>query len=259
MLLERENFLKKKDNFRFQKLEPSDTFRNEKKFLILTGFYPIIKKSVYYNVSTVINVFASFGQFFSMLIQIFLETDLSKIIDILYYLMTQTAYLVKLINFIIKRRNMFVIEEICKVNVFNLQQRHQYRFLKEAHDSTEIVAVIFRLLCCGVVLFYGVFPVIDNNYSIKPPLSGWYPMDKEKYRILIYFFQIVAVGLSAFSNSNIDLLNMKLISMGSAQLDILMDNLQNLVPTNINDQEEIDNVVEKKLKIHVIHHNTILR
>lgn len=184
---------------------------------------------------------------------------MSKIVDILYYLMTQTAYLVKLVNFIIKRRNMFVIEEICEENVFNMQQKHQYRFLKEAHHSTEIVAVIFRLLCCGVVLFYGVYPVIDNNYSIKPPLSGWYPMDEENYRIFIYLFQVIAVGLSAFSNSNIDLLNTKLISMGSAQLDILMDNLKNLVPSHINDQEQLDNLVENRLKIHVIHHNTILR
>lgn len=224
------------------------------------GIYPREEHTrLFYYVGFLITLFFSFGLFFTMSIDLFIEKEMSQIISILYYLPQQTAYVIKLINFIIKGNEMKKIEEIFEMNLFNLHKEHQYDYLNDAIRKTRIIANVFRLLCCLVVLFYALPPMFTENMKI--PLPGWYPFDVEKYAVYIYLFEVTAVFVSATINSNIDILDVRLISMGTAQLNVLMSNLENVVEDDEIKhlkRENLEKIVEERLKVYVKHHQIIL-
>lgn len=242
-----------------QKPHPKSIIDTEKLILTLGGIYPQNVYNLFYYVCFLVTLFFSFGLFFVMFIDLFIETELSEIISILYYFPQQAAYVCKLINFVVKAKKMRRIEEIFNKDLFNLHKEHQYRFLNESIEKTRIIANVFRLLCCLVVLFYALPPMFEEKMKI--PLPGWYPFDVERNAFLIYIFEVIAVFVSATINSNIDILDVRLISMGTAQLNVLMDNLENILTeeeVNAFKVETLNGMAEERLKTVAKHHQTIL-
>lgn len=222
------------------------------------GIYPLDAPNAISYIAFIVTLFMSFGLFFAMGIQLFIEKEMAKIINILYYLPQQTAYVFKLINFLYNGKTIHKIQIIFNSSLFNLHKEQQYHFLNDAIYKTKIIGNIFRMLCCGVVAFYGMQPLYSND---PMPLPAWYPFDINKYSVVIYFFEVLGVLVSATINSNIDLLNVRLISLGTAQLEILTDNLENVADTeeiHRMSEQEMNNVVEERVQIYAQHHQLIL-
>lgn len=239
-----------------------DGYIFEKKLLTISGMYPVKNPSIFYYGRSIITWFLSCANLVSQLIMMYQEAgDLSKITSLLYYCMTQTAFICKLLNFNLRKRLLIVMEEELRNPLFNTFSRDQNKkYLQSPISGLKQIASIFRVLCALVLLFYAIFPSIDKNPDNPLPMQGWYPFDIKKYRMYVYVFQVVSVGVSAFNNSTMDILTSGLITTASVQFLILKDNLRNMVE-NLpqKTRNDISEVVDRRLEKCVRHHNDILK
>ncbi|CAH1108941.1 unnamed protein product [Psylliodes chrysocephalus] len=118
---------------------------------------------------------------------------------------------------------------------------------------------MFRVLCVFVVIFYGLFPILDKNpeETKKLPLPLWFPFEIDKSYYFIWFMTVLSICIGAWTNSNIDILTIMLITLATAQFEILKKRLRSIVP--INDEHMDERLLMRKLKDCVIHFNDINR
>lgn len=237
-------------------------FQVEKQLLIYAGYYPLKIKSFYYYFRFALTCIINGGQFLSLALEIVLRFNMNTILDVLYIFLTQASLISKLINFIINRKNVFVVEDIISTNEFRLVSTNTQKAFYSTLKSSKFVATWYRVTCICSLLFYAIFPILDSNSDLKTPLRSWYPFNEEKYRICIYVSQIISLIHSAYNNSAIDLLAVRLIKLGSAQFDVLKDKLVHFYDEDedvFKNEEEKDDVLGRRLKQYVEHHLLILR
>lgn len=197
-----------------------------------------------------------------MTFELILRFDVSTILDVLYYLFTQIALISKVINFIINRNNLLIIEDVISTKEFRSVTKNTQNIFHEIFKNTGVVATWYRITCLCAFFFYAVFPIVDWNSDSKVPLRSWYPFDEEKYNTYIYIFQIFSIFASAYNNSGIDLLTVRLISLALAQYDVLKDKLIHFYNENedvFEGEYEKDVVLRTRLKYCIQHHVLILR
>lgn len=131
-----------------------------------------------------LTTFFSLGQLIAMLIQTTQETDLNKIIDILYFCMTQTAYLCKLFNFLAMREGFRKIESFARKSIFNRQTKEQNDLIQTEISRCVKIAKFYRFLCLLVISLMTLYPIVDRTNEKQLPLTGWYPIDKDKYYLV---------------------------------------------------------------------------
>ncbi|CAH1381872.1 unnamed protein product [Tenebrio molitor] len=194
-----------------------------------------------------------------MLIQLILERDdLSKVSETLHYFVTHVTFLYKLKNFTSRGKNLLNIEDTLTLPVFYGFSFDQLRQLKREMDDCKTVGKVFRVTCVGAVALYGMVPFLDKNKSMSLPLPGWIP-DKVigKYYHATFLFQMTAVTMTAYVNSTIDILTWMLMTVGSAQFNILKENLKNIdYRSEGNDKQS--KIIERNFNKCVKHHKAIV-
>lgn len=95
-------------------------------------------------------------------------------------------------------------------------------------SNVNLVAKGFRCSCVLVVLFYLLFPLLDEGDEYKLPYPGIFPWDIKNHYYLCVMIQVIMVGHSAYNNSSLDILTVKLITIGSASLDALCVSLSKI-------------------------------
>ncbi|EEZ99358.2 Putative odorant receptor 71a-like Protein [Tribolium castaneum] len=118
--------------------------------------------------------------------------------------------------------------------------------------STKMVGTTFRLLCVVCVFAWGMVPYIDHTKAQALPLPGWLPYNTTKYYYPTFVFQMVALSITACINSTIDILTWMLITIASAQFDILKEKLK-----SIDYRHELV-TIEFEFKACVKHHKEIV-
>jgi hypothetical protein len=200
-----------------------------------------------------------YAQLLSMLIQLILERDdLSKVSETLHYFVTHVTFLYKLKNFTSRGKNLLNIEDTLTLPVFYGFSFDQLRQLKREMDDCKTVGKVFRVTCVGAVALYGMVPFLDKNKSMSLPLPGWIP-DKVigKYYHATFLFQMTAVTMTAYVNSTIDILTWMLMTVGSAQFNILKENLKNIdYRSEGNDNQS--KIIERNFNQCVKHHKAIV-
>lgn len=160
-----------------------------------------------------------------MVIEIFLNLDnFSVISNTMYYSMTQTSYLCKLINFILNQKKLKTLEQILSSAIFNQHNtKEEDSFIKDVIKKSKIMSIAFRSGIVTLCILYLIYPHFEPEDSLALP--GWYPLNTTKYRNTVITTQVLSVAISAHNNSTLDLLNYVLIMLGSAQMEILMEKL----------------------------------
>ncbi|KYB28981.1 hypothetical protein TcasGA2_TC032272 [Tribolium castaneum] len=234
-----------------------NAFETERTLLTLSGFYPrrTKKYNFFYNTSALINLFIAYGQLFSMVVQMVIDrNELSKLSETLLFFMTHFTFLCKLTNFVYYKKKMFEIED-------NLSRKIFYGFelwqIKPKIDSCKFIAKIFRILCILVVLFYTLVPYLDDKEDLSLPLPGWLPYNTKKYYYPTVIFQVMSVSVSAYNNSSIDVLTCMLITVASAEFNLLKGALKTIDfhPKGHNTKQ----LIEAKFENCVNHHKEIVK
>lgn len=168
--------------------------------------------------------FFSLTLLLSMVIECCLSiTNLGKIGQILFYFTTQLSYVCKLSNFVYNRKRMLTLEEILKHHLFTHHDEQQNSFIKNAKNTLKMLSITFRTSVTAVIVFFFLFPFLDNDPENPLIVPGWFYVDIKKYTKSIVVFQIISLIISANINSTIDILTCELICLGSAQFEILKD------------------------------------
>lgn len=154
--------------------------------------------------------------------------ELSKLSETLLYFMTHLTYICKLMNFGCHRSQMLQIEDMLRRPVFYGYRQIELKKLKERVASTKLIGKTFRLMCVFCVLAWGLVPYLDNSKTKGLPLPGWLPYNTTKYYYPTFVFQMTALSITACVNSTIDILTWMLITLASAQFDILKEKLKNI-------------------------------
>ncbi|KAJ3666144.1 hypothetical protein Zmor_001598 [Zophobas morio] len=117
---------------------------------------------------------------------------------------------------------------------------------------------LFRVLCILTVAFYGMFPFIDEDPEHMLPLPGWFPFDIKTYQYELVAAQTIGIGIGAFINSTLDILPTILITLASAQFDILKERLRTVM--KVDERWEISSkIVKKRLNNCIMYHNFLLQ
>lgn len=129
-----------------------------------------------------------------------------------------------------------------------------------------LVQKMFRLFMTmyeGTVTLWAIFPLFDTN-KMRLPLSGWYPYSTEGIFpfICTYFYQIVGCVYLACLNCSLDIFIAGIMVNVTAQLDVLLDKLEN-GGQNFEEEHEGNKEIEKEnlkfLKSCAIHHEQIIK
>ncbi|CAH1373873.1 unnamed protein product, partial [Tenebrio molitor] len=237
-----------------------DAFAIDKSLLLLSGYYPRRnnKNNFVYIFRAFLHSSFVYLQFLSMIAELIMaRNDLSKISETLHYFMTVLTYVYKLQNFLARRRNLLDIEDRLKEPVFYGFSLDQLRQLKSEIDSCRTVGKLFRIMCVGAVGLYALVPFLDKNKAMNLPIPGWFPYNVTKYYSLTYAFQMIGVGMTAYVNSTIDILTWMLMTVASAQFNILKENLKN-IDYRFGKEDGQKKIIENNFNNCVKHHKAIV-
>lgn len=233
----------------------------EKFLLTLSGFYPLDKFNIFHYLSRFINFTISIILLITFTFEIILTEDLMNSMDTLKVFVIHIFFVAKLIVFMFNSKRMKNVEILMQNKLFNLHNNNnnkQYCYIRDVIDNTALIGNIYRICCTFYVVSSTMIGPILNRKDRQVAMAGRYGFDTKKYFVEVSIFQAIALSISAYNNSSIDILNTRLIAMASAQFDVLIDNLRNSVPTECNDKTLFNRKVEDRLKLCVQHHEIII-
>lgn len=191
----------------------------------------------------------------------FNSSNLEKLSEMLLFCMTQFAFLNKLSNFIVQKNNLRKLEAMLQSYLLTNVMEKETRILQNHVSEGRLLAKIYRVLCFLVVLFYALFPFLDDRSgtSHRFPLPCWFPFDETHYYYQVFFLEILSIAIGAWINSNIDILTVMMCILATAEFQILGERLTAILeplPGSASDEEDIE--VKMKLRDCVDQYNELL-
>ncbi|XP_060522984.1 putative odorant receptor 85d isoform X2 [Cylas formicarius] len=235
----------------------SQSYDTEKILLGIAGFYPTkIRRGLLVSLVCSTVVFITFTQFASVTVYAKKQiSDVTKISEIFLFSTTQIAFVNKLINFVVKNENTVKIDGLLSDTVLTRVNKHESRMLRNEIQKAKTAAVLYRILCASVVISYGIFPQFDRTPGKKNyPFYGEYPFNPDNYYVAVYIVQVCVVGVSAWLNSTMDLLFVKLTTLATVLFAILSERIKNASNRRRNEDVTVDVALRKC----VVYYNTLL-
>lgn len=192
-----------------------------------------------------------------MILLIFLgSTSIEDITEHLFFSVAQTCYVCKLLIFIFQKKNILKLEKILKQEILSCLSLDEEQLLMDLVKVIRIGAVIFRIFCGVNVVFFGVCALInkDKDGNMGMPVPLYVPFNPQNYYFTVFFLSELSLAVGAWTNSNLDILTVMLVTLGIGQMEILKNRFENVVQTF--KEEEI---IERKLKNYAMHLNEIYR
>lgn len=210
------------------------------------------KFNVFHYFKAAVTYFSLFATCSSIIIQTVHERELDRIIDSLYFLITLTAYIFKLFNYLYKRDLMLSINEMLSGEAFNRYTKNQEKLIKRTVRKCRVLGFLFKSAIASSTIMYFIYPLIDNRPDIILPYPGWFPFDIVKYRYACVIFQVFfGLSLNALMNATIDLITIGLVAIGTTHYEILIDDLLK-IKSGKNKEE-----IEKHVYNCIIYHDHI--
>lgn len=219
----------------FQTFDLRNVFSIEKTILTISGFYPrrstaTSKSFDYYSYYSrlLFSLLVSYGHTFLMIAEIALNIDdLSKLSECLLYFITQVTSICKLMNFLVNQTTLLDIEDmLAEPQFYGFTDRQFHQYVAKEMAIVDFVTKQFRVSCVLVVLGYSAIFQLNYYDVIELNVPGWDLL--KKFYLPVSILQILSIVISASNNSSMDITTWKLISIATAQLHILKDNLENI-------------------------------
>lgn len=152
------------------------------------------------------------------------------------------------------------LEVILENPLTHVKDQSGRAMLEEAKKSLHIMAILYRGATFAVILFFGLFSVLDSESESPLIVPGWFYVDVNEYATQVVTYQLVSILVSANFNSTMDIFTYRLIKLGSVQFEILQNNLSDLLSLSSKDvsTKEEDYAVIKYLKTAIVRHDMLL-
>lgn len=228
---------------------------------MISGYYPTKNPSILYISGAIVNWFFSLSLILSMLIHMYLNIeDGEKVLQTLYFLLTEFTYVCKVINLISHKKLILEIEKILiSFDEYNQNAKPRIEALIK-HCSKLSFRYLSAVYICGGA--YGVGGIFFKNPENQMPIPGWFPVNVNKYADWLAAYQTIAILSTGLNNTILDILAWCMINAGSTQLLILMDSLQNIHNVSNSNGRILENkqkIILGNLKKCVDHNNKILQ
>lgn len=241
-----------------------DAISNEIAIMKSFGLIPMYNQTMPQNrilfyMKYVINLIVTFSFSVSIWMNIILNFENSgEVIETLYFGLTETTFVAKLINIHFRYKTYQNLVKYLSNPVFNQYTREQEAFIKKGITLVHIFAHAFRGCVTITIMFFIVFPFLDKSDNLLI-IPSWFPSSVERYQFFCYLFQLWGIIINGYVHSSHDSMVAGLIMMGSAQFEILKNNLNNLrkglrMPASDIEKEMQEDYILKKLRTYVHHH-----
>ncbi|XP_030753545.1 odorant receptor 43a-like [Sitophilus oryzae] len=190
----------------------------------------------------------------SLLIDICMPNDLTKKIDGVMFFIEETAFVFKLILFMWNINELNAIENMLEdFNSYNLKFS-DLENIKENLKEITYLRKTYRTSCFVCSAFYAVPPLLRKDVKYALPYSTYLPYDITNNFTYVptFIYQVGSVLVSAHLNTMIDMINIKLVTLGSCLLQVLMNKLKD-IGINLDEDDSV------KYRECLILHNKILR
>lgn len=224
-----------------------------------------IQKIGYYIYSVIIVTFFFYLYTLSYMTDVAMSFgDLEKFSKGSFLLLTLLAEIAKAFPIQTKQAKLQDLLDRMDGEIFKPKIQKHYDIITKYISLIKVMFKIFMCMYEGTVTLWALFPLFDRSTKMRLPLSGWYPFSSENSPAfeLTYLYQIVGCVYLACLNCSLDIFISGMMVNIIAQLDILLDKLENGdgEGKENNDEEIFDGVEHMMfLKDCAIHHESIIR
>lgn len=180
--------------------------------------------------STLILVFL-LGHIFFQAANIFvIFDDLEAVTGTIFILLTEIMAIFKSYYLI---KNMKILKQLMGVlnnRLFQPKSSQQISTIGPFLGFWSTIYYSLSIISAGAIVFWAVFPILDQSHESRLPFLAWYPFDYKvsPYYELVYIYQIMSTSYIGSVNLNIDTLIACLNMYAGCQFDLLCDNLRNI-------------------------------
>lgn len=248
-----------------------DAINLQKRMLLVTGCWPVRNPSFAYRCKYFLSwsIDISFQFFlFGELYKNFTTGEYKEMTELLSFMASEVPYLFKHL-FFDWNRNRFM-DALDKLNkpMFNDYPKVCDVYVQETIKYARIFMRFYQFTVINLVLLYFLKPFFSQQMAIRFSV-----FDFGSFWWFFHVYQVMCIGIACYNNSTFDILALGIISIGSAQFEILRDKLINATKWadlknadidngSVNVELEMDEVLDKKINRYlgqcVKHHLGIL-
>nr|CAI5849148.1 unnamed protein product [Callosobruchus analis] len=238
----------------FQDYNFKEALAGEHRLLSTFGFYP--------DRSSNLLKWQHLRKVFSIAVTVNLTTSILFVVDFsnltaftetAVFLPTQLGFIGKLTMFYLRKHLLFHIENMLQKPSFYGFTSEQLTRIKKNLQGTYTVTSYFRGFTVVYIIIAITFPLLQRDDRALP-YNSWQPYDitKASYYYATFASQIIALIVTAFTNSSIDVMYYLTLNIACCQLDLLMDRLKGI------DYSGRANRIQNNLVKDVVHHYDIV-
>lgn len=187
--------------------------------------------------------------------------SLADLARIMFYFITQFSYICKMINYVLNKKVILIVEGILEDPMLILHDQKQHAIRNNTETSIRRAAAVYRISVLSAVICFGLFSFLDKESESPLLVPGWFYIDVNVYAVEVVTYQLISMFVSAHYNSTMDIFAYSLIKLGSSEFEILQDSITNALNLNLKTRSttEEDDVAIDRLKLCVEQHNILLK
>nr|QBB72941.1 odorant receptor [Protaetia brevitarsis] len=243
-----------------KRINQYDSLDFERKVLYLTGVYCGRKfpNNAAFKIYRIVNTSTAFLFLFLMAAKMIVERDnLELVFDVLHTFISQITLIIKAIYLCKVLPKYNALEERLTEPIFNQQTPDQDALISENILGYKYAAFTLHGLAWVALVLYTICPIIEGPILAIP---FWLPSGLDNYKMFVKIYEVLCTWTLSSGDPALDLLPVCLLSIGTAQLDILN---QNLTCSADRDPDDSYEVQEKKIRVRlkncVQHHLAIIK
>ncbi|XP_051167897.1 odorant receptor 67a-like [Leptopilina boulardi] len=211
-----------------------------------------------YSIFMIIFYFSFSVSLFVYLLRV--SDDMNIFTEYLYYFLYSVAIFIKQLNIIAKRRTVIESKNKLLVSFCRPRDFYEWNILEKCSKDCRWKIVIFLVAFSITAATTSMSPLLKRN-NLALPLKGWYPynLDIKSMFCFTYFYQTIAVLMSAYIIASVDGFALTLMLQICAQLEICIHRLQSLSKMSAKKNSNINLCLQesKVLKDCMKHHTHV--
>nr|QNH68052.1 odorant receptor 28 [Apriona germarii] len=171
------------------------------------------------------------------------------------FLLTDLALIVKMLNLLYHRKNIFLIEDMLKNPLFNEIDAEEEIVLRQSLKMSKIIKIISATILITNILFETVYPLVYKKFF----LLMWFPFNPDDYFYKVCGFETLIAFTGASFDVAVDVLTVLYMDLCAVQFVLLKHRLVQLGSTYTGDEVMDDRLRVEKLKKYVNHNDYTYR
>lgn len=216
-----------------------DAIKLQRDMLLKTGCWPVRNPSFGYRCKYYLawTIDLSFQIFlFSELYKNFTQGEYKAMTELLSFMASEVPYLFKHLLFDLNKNRFMTALDKLNHPMFNEYPKVCDKYVQTTIKVARFIMRFYQFTVINLVLLYLFKPIFSEQMAIRFSV-----IDLGRYKWVFHIYQVISIGSGCYNNSTFDILALGIMSIASAQFEILRDKLINITKWAGLKNEEIDN------------------